>query len=772
MDLSDTLASEKRARLAAELTLERTQRELFEANKKLSLHARSLSDEIVQNREEIANAKTAAENLQTQYASAQVSLEQAESAIMIAERRLWDSLETIRDGFAVFDSQNVLIAANRAYLSIYDGLDMVRPGVDIATLVELLADEGLVDLGGMSLSDWQWKMRERIAQDRIDHAVLKLWNGQYVQLIDRRTRDGDLVSLALNITEQQAREQQLLEARERAEAANRAKSAFLANMSHEIRTPMNGVVGMADLLGETKLDDEQRAYVETIRSSGEALLVIINDVLDYSKIEAEKVDFRSEPFDFEQCIHDVVSLLQPSAAEKGLQIAVDYDLFMPASFIGDAGRLRQVMTNLVGNAIKFTEEGHVLIRVVGLPGESETAYRVHVTVEDTGIGIPEDKLEAVFQDFQQVENERDRAHDGTGLGLAITKKLVSLMSGEVWVDSVEGAGSCFGFHVTLDAGEEIEADEVSAPGWMRRAIIHDEDGMNRTVLAKQLTLMGLQPVTIDSLDDIPAERPGPSDIVFLNAGSPDQDVFAAALALRERFAPAALFLLADGPTRVPEAGMAFDQIVPRPVLRAGLLSNLRAIGRPVDPESPEEENPAPDSGDDAPAPGPYLVVEAEMPAPDLPERGGERRAMRVLVAEDNKTNRFVVEKMLADLDIEIAFATNGLEAVEMVRDFAPDILFSDISMPGMDGKAATRRIRELEQDAGSERMPIVAITAHAMDGDAEDILASGMDHYLTKPLRKASIIERILAAHPVETRPVLPVSEEEVEGPLSATAAE
>ena len=354
MDLSEKLAAERRARLAAERRLEQMKSELYEANADISLHARNLSTEIASTQQQVVHVRNEAEELKVRYDHAQQSLASAKSAITIAERRLWDSLETIRDGFAVFGPDDILIAANRAYLSVFDGLEMVRPGISLAELFLLLAEEGIVDTGRLKAADWQAEMLDRLKKHRIDSAVLKVWNGTYIKLIDRRTRDGDLVTLALNITDQIEREKQLEETSLRAEAANRAKSAFLANMSHEIRTPMNGIIGMADLLVETALDDEQRTYIDTIRSSGEALLVIITDVLDYSKIEAEKISLKARPFDLERCIHDVVTLLSPSATDKGIQIAVDYDLFMPTSYEGDAGRVRQVLTNLVGNAIKFT----------------------------------------------------------------------------------------------------------------------------------------------------------------------------------------------------------------------------------------------------------------------------------------------------------------------------------------------------------------------------------------------------------------------------------
>ena len=829
------VSAERRARLAAERMLAQTKAELSVANQRLASHARSLSNEIVQSREDLAHVRSEAEDFRHRFTETRESLAKAESAITIAERRLWDSLETIRDGFAVFDRTNTLIAANRAYLSVFDGLEMVRPGISMAMILELMADEGICDIGDMTSLEWQEMMLARTEAERIEHAMLKLWNGQYIQLIDRRTRDGDLVSLALNITEQQHREKQLREARERAEAANRAKSAFLANMSHEIRTPMNGVVGMIDMLAETDLTTEQRSFIDTIRSSGEALLVIINDVLDYSKIEAEKISFKSAPFDLERCINDVVMLLQPSAEEKGLQLAVDYDLFMPTSYVGDAGRIRQVLTNLVGNAVKFTEQGHVLIRVVGLPAE-DSAYRVHITVEDTGIGIPADKVDAVFKEFQQVENERNRTHDGTGLGLAITQRLIRLMGGDIWVDSTEGAGSGFGFHLTMDAVGDVEPEHVTAPPWLDRALILDDAGMHRTILTKQLGLLGLRPECVTSLDKLVAARPGPRDVILLGVLPGNENAFAAASALRKRYALGGLFLMVSGPVKLPDGGGGFDRLLQRPVLRADIMSSLLALTPPDEVEAPVEPITMPESapsasppnptssevqsaldaaeGSDVPevgdpghtiptlaqkpslapagasfddGPGPLNVDGDEAPlgfegtspvehlASEPPNLDSGSRQMRVLVAEDNKTNRFVIEKMLGALDINLAFAVNGIEAVDLFQSFKPDILFTDISMPLLDGKEATRRIRAMEVEAGSEPLPIVAITAHAMDGDAEDILASGIDHYLTKPLKKQALVDHILSAQNADTLPALPLPSDAPEAPehaMTGTAAE
>ncbi|WP_413719489.1 ATP-binding protein [Silicimonas sp. MF1-12-2] len=767
MDFAEQLAAERRARLAAERLLEQNRTELYEANQKLSIHARSLSKEIATTQEGLVTARHEAAEFRARFDTAQQRLAHAESAIMIAERRLWDSLETIRDGFAVFDPGDVLIAANRAFLAIFDGLEMVRPGIAMTELLLLLAEEGIVDTGGLKAGDWQAKMLKRLQAPRIESSVLKIWNGQYVKLIDRRTRDGDLVTLALNITDQIAREQQLQDARQRAETANRAKSAFLANMSHEIRTPMNGIIGMADMLAETPLEEEQRVFIDTIRSSGEALLVIINDVLDYSKIEAEKISFKTKPFDLERCIHEVVTLLGPGAYDKGLQLAVDYDLFMPTTYIGDAGRVRQVLTNLVGNAIKFTETGHVVIRVVGLPGENNEVYRVHVTVEDTGIGIPKDKLEDIFREFHQVENDRDRTHDGTGLGLAITKRLVELMGGEIWVDSSEGDGSGFGFTVTMQSVEQVEGDDIAAPAWMNRAFVMESEGLNRSIIEKQLNLMGLRPVPVSSIEELALHRAGPADLIFLDPSVLGGDERVAARVVRDRFTPAAMILLATAPTGQARGSLPYDVVLQRPVLRAGLSNCLRSIPEPKAdvafvggkisvPTDASEFHNAIGTGMFAPVAEEHVGAEivdtqaGPIPTSEADDGWGlpvtsPLRRLRVLVAEDNRTNRLVIEKMLKHMNIDLAFAENGKDALDQYQWRQPDILFTDISMPKMDGKEAARRIRMLEASEGLVRCPIIAITAHAMEGDAEEILDAGIDHYLSKPVKKAQLIAHIAA---------------------------
>ena len=852
MDLTERLAKERRGRLAAERLLEQKTRELFAANEKLGLHARSLSDQIVEQRQVVHSARSEAAELKGQNSRFLHDLDRAHTAAVMAERRLWDSINTIRDGFAVFDSSLRLVTANHAYLSFFPG-EGIAPGISYAELITLAAEMGLVDFQGEDRADWTARMIARLDDDPVEAETVKLANGSWIRLVDRRARDGDIVSLVVDITEQmriwaaiealpdgfvlfdreerlltcnqryrdmfpdsaevsipgtsfeellrhglnnghvpeavgheedwlaarlrqfreakeasecqlsggrwilesdhvtpdggrvglrtditQLRDQQtaLEAARTAAEAANRAKSAFLANMSHEIRTPMNGVVGMAELLCDTSLSEEQRLFAETIRSSGEALLVIINDILDYSKLEAERMALHPEPFDLERTIHEVTMLLQPKARGKGIDLMIDFDMFLPTRYVGDPGRLRQVLTNLIGNAVKFTDKGHVLTRVVGMETE-DGRQQLHVTVEDTGIGIPASHLDHIFGEFNQVEDEQNRKYEGTGLGLAITRRLIERMEGAVWVDSEMGKGSSFGFRLTLPVAEG--ADPVRPPVTIRRALVVDDQFINRTILERQLVPCGIE-VTLcrsglEALAALTATagREAGYDVLLTDHDMPEMDGLTLAARVRAAGLELPIVLLSSNPAgaRGREESAAVDAFLQKPVLRAELYRRLEDLVSPA------------------------IEAQVSVSAPPAPR---EQRQMRVLAAEDNKTNQLVFQKMVKAIDIDLVFAANGREAVELWQSFRPDLIFMDISMPEMDGKEAARAIRAAEPEG--THVPIVALTAHAMDGDSDGILASGIDRYMTKPLRKAAITEALTEFCPAEARPVQQATED------------
>ena len=724
MSLDDPLAKERRARMAAERLLEQKQAELHEANRKLSRHARALSNEIVEKREEVEEVK--GENQQVR-----ADLERVSHEVVIAKRRLWDSVETIQDGFAVFDQNSRMIAANSAYLAPFDGLECIGPGVHYRDMIQILLEEGIVDIGDMAPLAWKDDMLTRWAEPQIPAKVVKLFDGSFVRLVDQRGASGDVVSLGLNITDTIKREEDLEDARNRAEAANRAKSAFLANMSHEIRTPMNGVVAMADLMAESELDDEQRLYVETIRNSGNALLSIINDVLDYSKIEAAKMALHPEPFDLERTIVDIVTLLGPSIQEKGLQVSIDYDLFLPTQYEGDPIRIRQVLTNLIGNAVKFTTEGQVLVRVVGLPVEPGPRQRVHITVEDSGIGIPDEMQAHIFGEFNQVEDERNRQFEGTGLGLAITKQLVELMGGEIWVESEVGKGSCFGLHVTLPVLDD--GLEPVLPDGLTNALVVMDENLHRSILEKRLIALGLAVTLAQTAEACEAEA-GRANVLFIDQDLAEVSGNTLATTLKANGLRAPILMLAPvsgGAERMSDD--VIEGVLAKPLTRPALTSALASL-TVVQPEPEPAPEPAP----------------ASAPTPEAP------RAMRVLAAEDNKTNQLVFSKLVKALDIELRFANNGHEAVAAWEEMQPDLIFMDISMPGMDGKEATRTIRAAEQAQGLPHTRIVALTAHAMTGDGEEIMSHGLDAHLTKPLRKPAILGEIQSTCPDGVRPPLP----------------
>ena len=712
MDLAAALEQERRARMAAEHLLERKQAELAQANRELSRHARKLSVEIIEKREE-------ADEVRSENHRVRSDLVLAETKVTIAERRLWTSLATIEDGIALFDGQNAMVSANAAWLGPFDGLDAVAPGTTYADILTIALEEGIVDIGTEPPDRFRARMLARWGSDRIDPVTLRLYTGQYIRLLDRRGEDGDTVSLALDITGQVRSEARLKDARHRAEAASRAKSAFLANMSHELRTPMNGVVGMADILAESPLDDEQKGFVETIRSSAEALLIIINDILDLSKIDARRMTLVPEPFDLDLAVHEVMQLVQPLAQNKALRLVVDYDMFLPTRFVGDPGRIRQILTNLIGNAVKFTAAGHVTLRVTGAPSDNGD-WRVHCAVEDTGIGIPAELQRHIFGEFNQVEDSRNRRFEGTGLGLAITERLVRMMGGDIWVDSAPGKGSVFGFRITLPADPDAVLETPPQP---RHVVLVDVDPDRRTTVGNQLIALGMQVTGCADGVSALADLPDDAALLLVADGLPDLTATDIAQSLAEDGVALQVIRLTEGPCT---DGMPTLML---PLHRRDLVAAL---------------------------------TDATVRRPPT---ATARRRMRILAAEDNRTNQLVLGKILGRMNIDLRFADNGTQAVALFSDWRPDLVFMDISMPGMDGKEATARIRQIEEGTG-RHTPIVALTAHALDGDERAILAAGLDHYLSKPLRKQAIVARIQASRPDDCAPPDADEPEPAAGPV------
>ena len=576
-----------------------------------------------------------------------------------------------------------------------------------------------------------------------------------------RDEDGKPIKIRAfvqNITEMKIQEKALEEAKDKAVASSKAKSEFLANMSHEIRTPMNGILGMAELLANTNIDDRQHEFIKVINNSASSLLTIINDILDFSKIEAGAFELDPMPFDLKDAINDVAALLCAKAHDKGLELIVNYSTNLSRHFIGDGGRIRQIITNLLGNAIKFTEKGHIIIDVDITPSDTPNLNEIQISVKDTGIGIEAEKVDKIFQKFTQADSSTTRIYGGTGLGLSISKHIVEMMGGHMQAESIYGEGSNFICYIPMQLDPNAKRISYETSGIIgKRALIIDDIAINRDLLSEHLEAWNMQSSAVkdgvEALVEIKkaADDNDPYDIILLDYLMPGMNGYELASIVSKNqnipHTPILMLSSCDQPVSSEELKqIGISSYLVKPVREQRLFDVVaKTIGefeydkrsKIITSESPIQTPPAIITRE--------TRVDEILFDHDMQDTAAKQVSFDILVAEDFALNQDVVRLMLSETVFNPVFANNGLEAVNLYTE-NPDrfkIILMDISMPVMDGYEASAKIIEHDKKNNLTPTPIIDLTGHALKNDREKCLDAGMHAYLTKPVKQIDLIESL-----------------------------
>jgi PAS domain S-box-containing protein len=700
-------------------------------------------------------------------AQANVRLQQEVRERKQAEEELRNLMDTIPDGIYFKDRQSRFVRANKAlarWVDVGDPCELLGK-----TDFDLFTDEH----ARQAYEDEQEILRT--GRPLVGKEEKETWPDGRITWVSTtkmpfRDSQGQIIGTfgsSRDITERKRAEEELRAAKEAAEAANRAKSAFLATMSHEIRTPMNGIIGMTELTLDTQLTAGQREYLTLVKKSADSLLTLLNDILDFSKIEAGKFELDHSPFGLRDNVGDTLHTLALRAHDKGLELACVVAPDVPDLLVGDAVRLRQVLVNLIGNAIKFTEAGEVVVRVA-VRARRGDEIALHFVVRDTGIGIPADQQQRIFDPFSQGDNSLTRQYEGTGLGLAISARLVEMMGGRLRVESEVGKGSTFHFDAWFRVGQGTMAViQPAEPDRLRGlpVLVVDDHPTNRRILAEMLAHWGMKPAVAENgqaaleLLDEARQAGRPFAVILLDARMPQMDGFRLAELIRQRPGEnGAILLLLSSAGAAGDAdhcrvlGVAGYLI--KPIKQADLCAAiLAALGTPVVSGQRSAYSGQPE------------------PKADRCTLTAPRRGLRVLVAEDNPVNQRLAVALLQRQGHAATVVGNGGEALAALERQPFDLVLMDVQMPGMDGLEATRRIREKE--GAGPHTPIIAMTAYAMKGDRERCLAAGMDGYLAKPVHGADLLRAVERVVPVAAEPSsAPAACAEVEWPAELAEVE
>ena len=645
------------------------------------------------------------------------------------EELLDEAFNALTDGILIYSPDNIIIKFNKAFSDLMKATNVpCCLGMSRQEFLDGLRDSGTATYQQKTTQEWLEDQSEDAEEDDSNGEILSLPNGRFYLRRFRSMQNGGHIITVTDVT-------QIRKAHLKAEAAQIAKSEFLANMSHEIRTPMNGIMGMSQLLSNCKLGEREREFVQTIDRSSQALLTIINDILDFSKIEAGRVELDAEPFLLRESLEDVTSLLSTAATDTGIDLLLRIDPDIPEAYVGDVGRVRQVLTNLIGNALKFTHEGHVLIDVTA--SIIDKTAKLTIDVGDTGIGIAEDKLSNIFEKFSQADGSTTREYGGTGLGLTISRNLAHLMKGDITAVSELGKGSTFTFTCELGVVEDVAKPTAERPPNISgNILLIDDITLNHDILKEQLNSESCKCISVESARKglaVLAKAKDKNiniDLIIVDYQMPEMtgEDFIRIAKTHNDYAhiPILLFSSVDNDElkqRMKKLGV--DGYLTKPARYQQLL---RAVSKTILK-----------SRKSVTAPHGVIDVTPVVHQQSLKTTRSKDGIIDVLIAEDNDVNQMFIKYIMEDMGVSFKIVPSGRLAVDKWKLLSPRIIFMDISMPDWNGYEATKAIREWEAKLNLPRTPIVAVTAHALKGDRQDCLDNDMDDYLSKPLAISGI---------------------------------